>query len=166
MMKKTCILLLLVLAAPLLKAQKSYTMGVLTMMQYANEDFKSILGNKLEEIKESSIDIYSPKTIIGIGSEKIYKFQNSEMAFYSCMVPLLEASGILRDVLNYVNLKAKAGDFTGEESSDGKGKNTTIVKNKDGKEVIRIISQYIKDDTEDNDYVNVMIFGKAMQNAK
>lgn len=165
-MKKRILLALLLLFSFFANAQqKNYKLAISLMLQYAEKDFKDILGEKMGDEPSLESGIYAPKEALGIGSEKIYKSNNSDKAFYVCTVALLDANDVLQDVLNYVNAKVKAGDFTGEDLADGKGKNVTVVKNKSGKDLIKIITQYIKDDNTDNDYFALVIYGKAAQEA-
>lgn len=145
--------------------QKNYKLATSLMLQYAEKDFKDILGEKIGDEPSLESGIYTPKEILGIGSEKIYKSNNSDKAFYVCTVALVDATVILKDVLDYVNMKVKAGDFTGEDLSDGKGKNVTMVKNKAGNDVVKIVTQYIDDNNASNDYFAFVIYGKATQEA-
>ncbi len=165
-MKRTFLFLSFIFSLNSFAQQKNYKLAISLMVQYANEDFKNSLGEKIGEESSLASDIYIPKEILGIGSEKIYKSKTSDLAFYTCTAALLDANAILRDVLDYVNTKVKSGDFSGEDLTDGKGKNVTLVKNKEGKEVIKIVTQYIKDDNSDNDYFALVIYGKAARDAK
>lgn len=166
-MKKTILLSLLVMASAYVNAQqKNYKLALSLMMQYADQDFKSIMGEKTGEEPSLASGVYTPKEILGIGNEIIYKSNTSDVAFYTCTVALTEANAILHDVLDYVNMKAKAGDFTGKDVADGKGKNITFVKNKAGEDVIKIVTQYTDDNNFDNDYFALVIYGKSAQAAK
>lgn len=165
-MKKIILLFLLVLLSTFVNAQqKSYIPAVSLMLQYADQDFKNILGEKIGEEPSLVSGIYAPKEILGVGSEKIYKSNTSDLAFYTCTVALTDANAILQDVLDYVNMKVKAGDFTGEDFGDDKGKSLTVVKNKVGKDIIKIVTQYTDDNNFDNDYFALVIYGKSIQEA-
>lgn len=165
-MKKGFFLFLLALQVIIVNAQqKNYKLAVSLMIQYADEDFKSILGEKIGEEPSLASGIYAPKEVLGIGQEKIYKSNTSSLAFYTCTVALADANPILHDVLDYVNMKVKSGDMKGEDLTDGKGKNVTIVKNKAGKEIIKIVTQYTDDGNFDNDYFALVIYGKIAQAA-
>jgi len=157
----SCLLVLFMVSAN--AQQKNYKLALSLMLQYANQDFKSILGDKIGEEPSLKSDIYVPTEKLGIGSEKIYKSNTSNVAFYSCTVALTDATAILHDVLDYVNMKVKAGDFNGEDLTDGKGKNVTQVKNKEGLDILKIVTQYTDDDNFDNDYFALVIYGKAAQ---
>lgn len=162
-MKKSILLAITMLFAFFAHAQKNYTSGILTMLEYANTNFKDIIGTKISDEPALEATNYSSKEILGIGSEKIVKNNNSEVAFYMCSLPLLDADKLIKDVLDLANSYVKAGKFTGEDLTDGKGKTVTEIKNKEGYDVMRIVSQYIKDDNADNDYFAIVIYGKAMQ---
>lgn len=161
-MKKLIILFAVSLSFVLVNAQeKNYKLSVAVMLQYAENNFKDILGEKLpEDPSVSEYTLYHPKEKLGIGTEQIYVHTKNNSSFYICYVPLTEANAILQDVLAYVNMKAKNGDFIGEDIDKGNGKNVTMVKNKEGENVLKIETQYIKDDNLDNDYFALVINGK------
>ncbi|MBO9658387.1 MAG: hypothetical protein J7527_06140 [Chitinophagaceae bacterium] len=145
------------------KAQKDYKPGLLLLLQYADHDFKSIVGAKMSEEPELEAANYQPLEKIGIGSEKIIKANTSEMAFYTCTVSLLESHKLIADALELANDQVKKGLFTGDDLSDGKGKTVTVLKNKEGHEVMKLISQYIKDDDDDNDFFAIVIYGRSIR---
>ncbi len=145
------------------KAQKDYKPALLLMLQYADSDFKSIVGPKISEEPELEAANYQALEKLGIGSEKIIKANVSEMAFYTCTVSLLESHKLIADALELANDQAKKGIFTGEDLSDGKGKTITVLKNKDGQEVMKLISQYVKDDSDENDFFAIVIYGKSIR---
>jgi|GEM_PF-5913465 len=145
------------------KAQKDYKPGLLLMLQYSDADFKSILGSKLSEEPEIESANYNPTEKLGIGSEKIIKSNSSDISFYTCTISLLEASKLITDVLELANDYVKKGIFTGEDLTDGKGKTVTVIKNKDGHEIMKLISRYVKDDPEENNYFVVVIYGKSLR---
>lgn len=145
------------------KSQKDYKPGILLMLQYSDSDFKSILGSKLSEEPDIESANYAPTEKIGIGSEKIIKSNNSDISFYTCSLSLLEASKLITDVLELANDYVKKGIFTGEDLSDGKGKTVTVIKNKEGQEIMKLISRYVKDDSEENNYFAIVIYGKSLR---
>lgn len=142
--------------------EKNYQLSVGVLLQYAQNNFKDILGEKLpDDPAVADYMLYYPKELIGIGTEQIYVAKSDNASFYICYVPLTEASTLLRDVLGYVNLKVKNGDFVGEDIDASNGKNVTMVKNKLGENVMKIETQYIKDDNFDNDYFALVINGST-----
>lgn len=162
-MKKLLILFAVFSSFIFVNAQeKNYQLSVAVLLQHAQNNFKDLLGEQLpEDPALSDYLLYNPKEQIGIGTEQIYVSKSDNSRFYICYVPLTEASAILQDVLNYVNMKAKNGDFIGEDIDAGNGKNVTMVKNTAGENVMKIETQYIKDDNFDNDYFALVINGRA-----
>ncbi|PZR29013.1 MAG: hypothetical protein DI535_04710 [Citrobacter freundii] len=145
------------------EAQKDYKPGILLMLQYSDTDFKSILGSKLSEEPDIESANYAPTEKIGIGSEKIVRSNNSDMSFYTCTLSLVDASKLINDVLELANDYVKKGIFTGEDLTDGKGKTVTVIKNKEGHEIMKIISRYVKDDSDENNYFAIVIYGKSLR---
>jgi hypothetical protein len=145
------------------KAQKDYKPALILMLQYSDDDFKSIRGAKISEEPELEASNYQPAEKLGIGTEKIIKANASDVSFYTCTVSILEAHKLIADALELANDYAKKGTFTGEDLSDGKGKTVTVLKNKEGQEVMKLISQYIKDDNDDNDFFAIVIYGKSIR---
>ncbi len=163
-MKKAILLLAMAMSFTFFAhAQKNYTSSIVLMLEYANNDFKDILGVKGSDVPDLESASYTPKEIIGIGSESIIKSNNSDASFYLCSVPLLDAAKLIKDVLDLANSYVKEGKFTGEDFSDDKGKSVTEIKNKEGFDVMKIVSQYTDDNNADNDYFLIAIYGKAMQ---
>jgi len=145
------------------RAQKDYKPGLLLMLQYSDADFKSILGSKLSEEPDIESANYDLTEKLGIGSETIIKGNNSDMTFYTCTISLINAGKLITDALELANDYAKKGIFTGEDFSDGKGKTVTVIKNKEGHEIMKLISRYVKDDTEENNYFAIVIYGKSLR---
>lgn len=145
------------------QAQKDYKPGILLMLQYSDNDFKSILGPKLSDEPDIESANYAPTEKIGIGSEKIIKSNDSDMSFYTCTISLVNAGKLITDVLELANDYVKKGIFTGEDLSDGKGKTITVIQNKEGHEIMKIISRYVKDDSEENNYFVIVIYGKSLR---
>ncbi|MET0464172.1 MAG: hypothetical protein ABW007_13500 [Chitinophagaceae bacterium] len=144
-------------------AQKDYKPALLLMLQYSDNDFKNIRGAKISEEPELEAANYQPTEKLGIGTETIIKANTSDVAFYTCTVSILEAHKLIADALELANDQAKKGIFTGEDLSDGKGKTVTVLKNKEGHEIMKLISQYIKDDTDENDFFAIVIYGKSIR---
>lgn len=163
-MKKIIYVLLLVLAPVWVNAQQTnYRLAMTLLLRHADQDFKSILGDKIGEETSMASGIYSVKEGLGTGTEKIYKSNTSDVAFYTCTIGLTDANAVLKDVLAYVNKKVAEGVFTGKDMTDGKGKNVTYVKNKEGNDIIKIVTQYSDDNDYSNDYFALVIYGKAAQ---
>lgn len=143
----------------------SYTSGILMMLQYAQDDFKSVISDKTGDLPEMGSSSYGLKEILDVGSESIIKSNNANTAFYMCNA-LLGASStsiLMHDVLGLVNMYAKAGKYTGEDYKTEDGKSITEVKDTDGNDVMKLISKYSNDGNDDNDVFAILIYGKSMQ---
>lgn len=164
MKKLLYVLAMLTFTLNVAQTTKSYKLPISLMIQYAQNDFKDILGDKLESIPDLESAYYKPKEIIGIGSESLIKSDNSDKTFYICSALLLseQTSQFIEDALKVVNDGVQAGKFSGRDYTDEKGRNITEVYQKDNDVVIRLISSYDKDADDDNNTFSMMIYGNTL----